>query len=659
MIVSIYLDEHQYLIDKPQTINLGGEYLYTFKKYGRLLEVQRKRNDKYIRGFFNITESKCSIQLLSAVVGQNGVGKSSILDIVRSIFVKNIQSMPHSLSTVLVEVNGVTKVLYTNSNTVFLKNESDERITLESVAVDKYQSIYYSPHLDLKYNNDFDNVDDYDISQDQFIKSDLVSTYKKGSNENGWKFPLHEELLLKNSMRQIEFLNSNIYKDNLAFRDIFDLPKYESGILIFRDVDIDDFHNVPNDLRSIIQDILKKLEKEHSEWFIFRDTHLSLKNDLRQALVNKYLLERFVIKAFLSVIIQQMEKSNTWLGEGLIDDPYNTDRFSNLSAAEVFSYFIKESYIQDGKFNRKIFNHEEILAFFEKLNYLFSKETNPQNIKKQSIRLNLNELKEIFELHKSIIINLLHYYPKSEGLIEKSNYTDGILHFRPTDRNMSSGENALLNFYSKLYNFIESNLIKESKSLKDKENYIILLDEADLGFHPIWKKRFINAILKSLSYFFESLDLVPKLQIIISTHDPLTLSDIPINNVVFLYKNKNYCSVMEENDKNKIQKTFGANITDLLANSFFIQDGLIGDFAKSKIKEVIKWIEKNKNITVDKKLTSKFREEFEYNKRIVSLIDEKIIKIKLAEMINDLVPDQSFYNQVIDKEIEFLRSKKK
>lgn len=683
MIVSIYLNEHEYLIEKPQILNFGGKYLYSFLPQGKNLIIRRKLNEKYIPNFFNISKSNCKVNLLSAVVGQNGVGKSSVLDIIRAIFIEHVYSMPHNLSTVLVEVNGETKILFSNSEAYICIQEDegdtdtsilrDFRIKsildseetpegyekLEEINIEDFQSIYYSPHFDLKYNNNFNEVDKYDISLDQFIKLDLENKDKIGTNENGWRFDLHEELVFKNSMRQIEFLNSNIFKDNSVFREVFNLPQYKTGTLHFRDVEIPDFHNTPRPLRPIIKLILEKIESESRDWHIFRDQNSKLDTNLRQALVNKYLLERFVIKAFISIVIQQMEKDNTWLEEGKIENPYNMDRFKDFYAIDVLFHFIKESYIEKGSFKKNIFNYDEILPFFEKLNLLFEKETNSKNIKKQSIRLNLDEVKEIFELHKKIITNLLHYYPTYEGLREKRDYTDGFIAFRPTDRNMSSGENALLNFFSKLYSFIEDNLTEGRKSLPDKKNYILLLDEADLGFHPIWKKRYIDAILKTIPHFFESLEVKPNIQIIITTHDPLTLSDLPINNVVFLQKDGEHCSVMLDTDKNKIQKTFGANITDLLAHSFFVQNGLIGDFSKSKIKEVIDWINENKNLPDSKKLTQKFTEKLEYYKKVINLIDEKLVKIKLSEMITDLVPDADYYNQVIDQEIELLRKKRK
>jgi hypothetical protein len=530
---------------------------------------------------------------------------------------------------------------------------------LDDIDLKDYQTIYYSPHFDLRYNDNFSDVDKYDISLDQFIKDDLEYTDKKGTNENGFRFDLHEEIVFKNSMRQIEFLGSSIFMENEVFREVFDLPQYETGILHFRDFEIPDYNNTPYSLRPIIDLIFTKVNEEMKNWHVFRDKNQSIEDNLLEALISKYFLKRYVIKAFLSIVVQQMEKSNTWLNEGKIENPYDSNEFENFTASEVLFFFIKESYILKGVFKKPIFKYEEILPFFEKINLIFDKEKNRQNLTKQSIRLKINDVKEIMQLHKQIIINLRHYYPFLEGLIQKSNYTDGFISFRPTDRNMSSGENALLNFFSKLYNFIQNNLIKESKLLPNKSNYILLLDEADLGFHPVWKKKYVLAILKTIPYFFECLEVKPKLQIIITTHDPLTLSDFPTNNVVFLEKDNEYCNVVSDIDKNKIQKTFGANITNLLAHSFFVENGLIGDFSRHKIKEIIDWITQSKELSTKKKSTIHFKDSLEYYKKVISLIDEKVVKMKLTEMITDVTTDDNYYNQIIDKEIEYLQNKKR
>ena len=83
------------------------------------------------------------------------------------------------------------------------------------------------------------------------------------------------------------------------------------------------------------------------------------------------------------------------------------------------------------------------------------------------------------------------------------------------------------------------------------------------------------------------------------------------------------------------------------------------DFAKSKIKEVIDWINKSKNLTLEEKSKSRFIDEYQYYRKVIKLIDENVIKIKLLEMINEVVPDLNFYNQIIDEEIKHLQSKKK
>ncbi|MFK8285378.1 AAA family ATPase [Capnocytophaga canis] len=660
MIVSIYLKEHGFLkLETPQTLNFGGKYLYNFEEQGHNLCVTKKLNEKYIPDFFNISGSQCKINLLSAIVGANGVGKSSVLDVIRNIFANPGYNgaFPHNLCVVLVEENGQTKVLYKAGYTnIYIKSDSGEISELEYASKQEYQSIYYSPHFDLKYNPDFDEVDKYDISLDRYIKQDLEEIKER---DNRFKYDFHWELKYKNSLRQIDFLNSSIFDENIIFREVFNLPNYKTGILYFRDYNLNYndkkeiiFRNVPLPLRPIIEHILYKIEKEREDWHIFRDQNSKLNKNLRQALVNRYLLERFVIKAFISMVIYQMDKENTFLEEGKIEDPYNTERFSNSSAKEVFYYFIKESYIQIGNRKKHIFNSEDVIAFIEKLFTLFEKEKNPDKITKQSIWLDLSELKEILELHKEIITNLFHYYPKYERKIDEMDYVEGFLSFYPADRNMSSGETATLNLFSKLYDFIDMNLVEERQFLSNTQNYILLLDEADLGFHPLWKKKYVNAILKALPYFFENLLLKPNLQIIITTHDPLTLSDLPMNNVVFIQRQGDFLEVVPE--ENKVQKTFGANITDLLAHSFFVGDGLIGDFAKSKIEDTITWINENKTNQGEN-----FEKELEYHKKIINLIDERVLKLKLTEMITELVPDDHYHNQIIEEEIKKLKRLRK
>ena len=636
MIASIYIEEHSYLTDKPLTLNFGGEYLYSFKEIGESLIISREKNEKYIPNFFNISKSVSKIELLSAIVGENGVGKSSILDIIRSIF-SNLNSFTHNKVVVLVEIEGKTKVLSsTTSHKYYLEENSFNEI--EQINESKsYQSIYYSPHFDLKYNPNYDELDKYDISLDEYIKEDLDEIDRKGTNERGWKYKLHQELKFKNTLRIIEFMDSIPFK---KISEHFKLSGYDKVDLIFRDLLSDDnFWNTPSQFRGIITQIKEKLEEERRDWYTIRifDENHNVKN---QDEVNKYLLKNFIIGSILSVICRILEEDagNFYLEEGYIE---KEELFTNrkLNAEQLFLLFLENAYTNIGE-KKKIFDEILYYELFNKIGKVLLPISNPRDVTNQIIHTKLNDIKPIIDLHRKCVRNLVAYFKENED--KNLNLYEFIS--INAYRNMSSGEFAILNFFSKLYFFLKN----KPTTLLDKKNFILLLDEADLGLHPMWKKRFINTILKSIPYFFEELTPKPNLQIILTTHDPLTLSDIPKHNVIFLEKPEGKCQI-----SSRVQKTFGANITDLLADSFFIKDGLIGDFAKSKINEVITWINENRNKTkIDE-------EKLAYYKKVIELIDERVIKLKLSEMITELLPDNTFYNKVIDDEIKRLENLKK
>jgi AAA domain, putative AbiEii toxin, Type IV TA system len=267
----------------------------------------------------------------------------------------------------------------------------------------------------------------------------------------------------------------------------------------------------------------------------------------------------------------------------------------------------------------------------------------------------LNDIEEILQYDSEFMTDLFLYYPKyGESTVDKGNYIDGFISFMPTDKKLSSGQNALLNFFSRLYDFLKLNLIGQARFLPDKKHYLLLLDEADLGFHPQWKKLFIKSLVNSLPHFFEMLEKKPTLQIIFTTHDPLTLSDLPNSNVVYVAKRENKSTVLSQIAKDRPTKTFGANISDLLADSFFINNGLIGEFAKDKIEATINWINENK---VKKRKKADFEKELKFHKKVIEIIDEKVIKLKLAEMTSELESNNDFAIEMINNEMKILQER--
>ena len=640
MITSIYIRKHSYLVDNPLTLNFGGEYLYSFKEEGQSLIISRNQNDKYIPNFFNISESDSKIELLSAIVGENGVGKSSILDIIRSVFSKS-EGFTYKEVVVLVENEGETRILYSNIPfKCYLEGKLLEEIGKPNNNTSSYQSIYYSPHFDLKYNSNYDELDYYDISLDEYIRQDLNNIKQNDVD-------IHNELNFKNTLRIIEFVTSDTFQRE-EILSVFEIPQYEYASLIFKEKKIRknqnekiDFQNTPYQFREIIENILRKIDDDIEIVY----NHLKSIGNLNKIVFMQDIFKNVVLKTILSVIIDMLEERNTYLEEGILENEESLN-IEKSDAKSLFLFFIRNAYIERMR-NYKIFNDSLFEKFLNNIEYIIESVSNESDISdfpynSVTIKIKVENIKNLIELHREIVKNFMRY----PNMISYKNINQyEFITIDPLGRSLSSGEFSILNFFSKLYFFLQNSpFISLSK-----KNYILLLDEADLGLHPMWKKRFIDIILKSVPYFFEGLTPKPNLQIILTTHDPLTLSDIPKHNVIFLEKaEEGKCRISSE-----VQKTFGANITDLLADSFFIKDGLIGDFAKSKINEVITWINENRNKTkIDE-------EKLAYYKKVIELIDERVIKLKLSEMITKLLPDNTFYNKVIDDEIKRLENLKK
>ncbi|MCD3276630.1 AAA family ATPase [Clostridium botulinum] len=181
-------------------------------------------------------------------------------------------------------------------------------------------------------------------------------------------------------------------------------------------------------------------------------------------------------------------------------------------------------------------------------------------------------------------------------------------------RNFSSGEISMLNLFAKFYNIKKE---KRFKSIKNR-SILILIDEVDLNFHPEWQR----CIIKHLTDFLSDLFKENKLQIILTSHSPFVISDIPKDNIIFLKKASEQCSV---GDNNYFKQTFGANIHTLLNNSFFMEN-TIGEFANEKIKSVAKDLSGNVN-----KISEGRKREIIY---IIENIGEPIIKKKLQDIYN-------------------------
>ena len=194
---------------------------------------------------------------------------------------------------------------------------------------------------------------------------------------------------------------------------------------------------------------------------------------------------------------------------------------------------------------------------------------------------------------------------------------------------LSSGEKTLFSYFINLFYILH----------KCEDNYVtVLIDEPDYTLHPQWQKEFIQLLISFLRINFSE----KYISIIVTTHSPFLLSDIPKQNIIFLDKDeKGNCTVVDGLKEKK--QTFGANIHTLLSDSFFMEDGLMGEFAKAKIDKAITLLNKDK---LDEK-------ELKYCEQIISIIGEPIVRNQLQRMLTN--KKISYLAKDTREEIEFLK----
>ena len=149
---------------------------------------------------------------------------------------------------------------------------------------------------------------------------------------------------------------------------------------------------------------------------------------------------------------------------------------------------------------------------------------------------------------------------------------------------VSSGEDNLLRLFSSFYHAFDRggeqdpirlyNRPDRDGALVPCDSVWVFLDEADLSFHPEWQRRLIKLLSAFLPRVYPP-DCARDIQLLLSTHSPLLLGDIPPENVRYLPP--------AQGSEEQVE-SFGQNIHLLLKNSFFLSSTL-GEFAIGKINE--------------------------------------------------------------------------
>lgn len=108
------------------------------------------------------------------------------------------------------------------------------------------------------------------------------------------------------------------------------------------------------------------------------------------------------------------------------------------------------------------------------------------------------------------------------------------------------------------------------------KNVMCIFEEVELYFHPEYQRKFISALREQIQRC--NLQHIEGIDLVFVTHSPFLLTDVLKSNTLYLERGIQKQVEME---------SFGANLFDLMHESFFLKENAMGEFASIFIKDLI------------------------------------------------------------------------
>jgi hypothetical protein len=358
----------------------------------------------------------------------------------------------------------------------------------------------------------------------------------------------------------------------------------------------------------------------------------------------KEAIQNYIVQKANKILRTYEEYKSKYLIQDKIDTRFNWDKKDDFAKSlnednshitfklkQALNYLRNCLYLLDQKEG----NEES-----EKLKWDFNK-------KEEWFKFSLKEL--LNTMHSDETIDIIRNIPPSIFTIEIELSENSSVNFKQkalfTD--LSSGEQQLIHSVnSVLYHLNNLNSAHYSNDGRLAYTAVnIIFDEIELYFHPEYQRKFVSYLIDSINRLpFSEEKGVKAINVLFSTHSPFILSDIPSQNLLMLKIDELKGKSVQETKNNQ---TFGANIHDLLANSFFLEKGYIGEKAVEIINSVITKL----NTWSDDESIEVSYEEQRRVRSIIGLIGNELIKGKLIEMYDERFNDYEF-REIMAKEYE-------
>lgn len=582
----IYLWIEDYNNIHETGFTFSNNYEISFNRAEKSLEIQKNNIDHlqlYNQCFLNI----------NAIIGKNGSGKSSLISFVKKIFIESFYQherflaivkkidgnlividkyLPEAENLNLVDPDSINPSLHKNTNEI----QSNVNLLFFSHSFSVYEELPYGQkYLDISsYKQLYLNT----VDSNTFLLKRTEEILKQYDNQKTEDYEREKNYLIKSALpisrfyytelkNKIKFISE--YKDDERFNFIPKLLNLELNPFYF-------FNNKEEYIRIGLNDKLITLQFLVFEKEIPHDNIDLTKQSLK---------DRTLILLFLYVLQNGLINQTSNLTEEQI-----ISEFIAVENIELIPNFIKEKLLSGEVANFPDLDYFKIKEFILNLDNLVDNLSFYNTFSSSSFGLVINlELKEFFNQ----IFDFWYNY-------------DFIFSFYWTG--LSAGQSALISLFSRINSYSE---------FPDKQNIWLLIDEGELYLHPEWQQKILNDLHKYLPLFFSN----RRIQLFITSHSPFLISDLPKENIVLLDKKSNgQCLIV---DKSKIQNTFGANIHELLSNSFFLSNGLIGNFAQEKINDLFDYLLKNE---------SKFPWTPQSALALINIVGEPIVKTHLLQI---------------------------
>jgi ABC-type dipeptide/oligopeptide/nickel transport system ATPase component len=615
----IYLEDYLNF-DKKQGFHFTSQYRFSVIEQPNTKTLLIEGNPNHIDNFFD----NKSIIDVTALIGENGAGKSNIIEfIARNL--PNLSNLINQKTLLVYEENNQLEIYQNIWGEVIVDNQTKTDYNKTSLIDSKYEAsssqrevqyIKYSNNFDLRFQSGIQNSfqESYESKRNQLLNITTQSLFgesrKEKSSDGAYSNEIQDRLdlfKLNELRRNIDFI---LNEDHELSSDVLGFEAPKQLIIDLGEIERQTkFEGTLNKLFHTLDDLSKKTKDKRQKFLIELARLVFIQLEEKVSPPTKF--ERIVFDQFNS-----LEELKSWIVEALNWLEEKTTDKQAKNAIKQF-YILFDSIIEASN------------------EFYLSLDVDKDN---KAMSVNLNESKST-----KFITKFYSAYVNSK--IDDQDY----LSF--TWRALSSGEQSRLTLFSR-FNFIKNKLNS------DAETIIILIDEGDIYFHPEWQRQYLNLFIENIPKLLGS---DKKYQFIFTANSPFLAADLPRDKVLKFEKVQFKDPETETLKRitrvvNDEQRTFAANIHTLLSDGFFLTS-FLGEFAFKKIEAIA---ERLTDLESENKIEKKEQESI---RRTIEAIGEPIIKIRLQQMFEERfgIPQESLTHRIkkLRAELEDLEELKK